>query len=506
MKIIRTAIIIVMLLVPDFLFSMPLSIAIRSDITSFDPTRQDDVSSTSIILQVYEGLFGYNVHGDIEPVLVSDWSLSNDNMVYDFFLKRGVKFSNGKELKAGDVKYSFERIADKKSINSWAIELVEGCEDFVRNKTKSLSGIKVLDDYHVQIKLKEPHQPFLSLLASVYFKVVAPHPSVKENIGLNLVGTGPYKIDEYVPNQKVILSHNMYYHSKLNNIEKIIVYILPYREAHEWFNAGALDMLKYYPEGPPITNSRAKRMTAYQYTVWYNVCNLGKFPCYNADFRKAIFYAVDRKALADSIGGASFAAKGYIPEGLLVKYDYPMAESYNPFLALGFLKKVNLPNDFVFEITLCNSTPKVEAVAKLYQKFFEDIGVKTRFHFYDYKEFYAMKRKGEYTFIQMNTIPSYADPDAVLFPYFYSKSNSNIAHIDDKKLDDLLIEARREHDIEKRMSLNTKVNQHLMDNAYVIPNYSENITLYVNENLTVPPVSGLGVWFLEYKHVNWNEG
>lgn len=287
-----------------------LKMAFRSDITSFDPVKQDDVSSTNIALQVYEGLFGYNSRGDIVSVLITDWDLAPDKITYNFHLKSNVKFSNGKDLNAYDVKYSFERNASKESINSWAVKLIEGYEDFVSGRQKDISGIIVSDPHHLQIKLKEPHQPFLALLASVYYKVVAVDPLSDGSI--QLVGTGPYKIDEYIPKQKVVLSHNGYYHSKLNNIDKIEIHILPYNEAHNRFNSGELDMLKQYPEGPSITNTDTKKMTAYQYTVWYNLCNLEQYPCNNENFRKALYYAVDREEFVKKIGGGTFLAKGYI--------------------------------------------------------------------------------------------------------------------------------------------------------------------------------------------------
>jgi len=445
------------------------------------------------------------VNGDIEPVLVKDWILSKDGTTYDFFLKKGILFSNGKEFKAADVRFSFERIAGKDSINSWAAKVIEGYNEYVSGKSEHISGIDIVGDYHVRIKLSEPHQPFLSLLASVYFKVVAISNDKSNDAKLSLVGTGPYVLKEYLPKRKVTLIQNKNYHSPHNNIDVININIMPYKDAHRSFNEGRLDFLKYYPEGERIIRADARKMTAYQFTVWYNICNIDKYPCSDMNFRRALYHAIDRDKLAGAVGGHSISAKGFIPEGLMISYKPGSEKSLDIDKARGLLKKVKLPKDYVFPISLCYSTPNVRDVGRLYEEMMGAVGLKVDIKYYDYKEFYQRKRRGEYLFLQQNTIPSYADPDAMLYPYFFSKSGSNAARVKDVLLDELILSSRAEMDISKRVELNKRINDILIQKAYVIPNYGENVIIYMDKDLDVPAVSGLGSWFLEYKHLSWKD-
>ncbi len=97
-----------------------------------DPARFTGLNEWAIAMDLYNGLVQFDDRNAIVPDLAERWTVSPDGRTYTFTLRRGVKFSNGRELTAQDVKYSIERIMDPatKSPNTWIFEgVIRGAKD-----------------------------------------------------------------------------------------------------------------------------------------------------------------------------------------------------------------------------------------------------------------------------------------------------------------------------------------------------------------------------------------
>jgi ABC-type oligopeptide transport system substrate-binding subunit len=119
-----------------------------------------------------------------------------DGTAYTFTLRKGVYFTNKREVNAHDFKYSFERIADPKtkSPNSWIFENIVGARDFMHGRADAIKGIIVQDDYTLEIRLEKPFSPFLSLLTMTAAYVV-PKEEVEKwgaDFSSHPMGTGPF--------------------------------------------------------------------------------------------------------------------------------------------------------------------------------------------------------------------------------------------------------------------------------------------------------------------------
>ncbi|HSI72587.1 MAG TPA: ABC transporter substrate-binding protein, partial [Fimbriimonas sp.] len=83
-------------------------------LTKLDPAMVQDGDSIDVLQQIYEGLTTWDEQNQVAPNLAESWDLSPDGRTYTFHLRKGVKFHNGREVKADDFKYTFERVADPK--------------------------------------------------------------------------------------------------------------------------------------------------------------------------------------------------------------------------------------------------------------------------------------------------------------------------------------------------------------------------------------------------------
>lgn len=176
-----------------------LDFAINEKYNTLDPIKITNITEFHILSQIYEPLLRFNeIDLTIEPLLAESWSVSDDNLVYIFKLKKGIYFHNnscfkegkGKEFNASDVIYSFERIFSSKKENyaySLFRNIIKGAE---KHKASGIgiSGIKAIDDYTVSFTLIKPSSNFLNLLAIINGAIVT-KTAIEKNA---ITGTGPF--------------------------------------------------------------------------------------------------------------------------------------------------------------------------------------------------------------------------------------------------------------------------------------------------------------------------
>jgi peptide/nickel transport system substrate-binding protein len=162
---------------------------------------------------VQECLVKIDRHGDLVPWLAERWHTA-DNKNYTFFLKKGVRFHNGRELKASDVKYVFERAMNPESKHPHPKHYA------------SIGDIIVKDDHTVTVALKQPDAAFLLTLAR-QGSVIYPREAV-ETMKSEPIGTGPFRLQEWVRGDRIALARNPEYHVKgLPKLDRVTYRFIP---------------------------------------------------------------------------------------------------------------------------------------------------------------------------------------------------------------------------------------------------------------------------------------
>ena len=215
-----------------------------------DPAYAHSTASGEIIDNVYERLVWTTVdYREIKPWLAERWEVSEDGLTYTFYIRKGVKFHDGTELTAEDVEYSFERLL--------VLDLPQG---HVRMIKPFLTGgvwdpdvidqaVEAVDKYTVVFHLKKPFAPFLRVLASDYAFVIISKkwaiehgdwdPSlpkekwkefrgkVNDYIMRHAMGTGPYKLVEWIPGQRIVLERFDNYWRGPAKVKKVVIMPIP---------------------------------------------------------------------------------------------------------------------------------------------------------------------------------------------------------------------------------------------------------------------------------------
>ena len=173
------------------------------------------MSSVQAYDHMYESLTMYDEKTNIVPALAQSWEITNGGKTYTFKLRPNVKFHNGQTMTAEDVKYSIDRVIDPKTASPW------------RSWFNAVKEIKVVDPLTVQMNLDAPY-PLLGSFAGMRAAGIIPKGlAEKENLKIRGIGTGPFKLVEYVPQDKIVYArHTEYWDTRLPYLDEIDLKVL----------------------------------------------------------------------------------------------------------------------------------------------------------------------------------------------------------------------------------------------------------------------------------------
>jgi peptide/nickel transport system substrate-binding protein/oligopeptide transport system substrate-binding protein len=292
--------------------------------STLDPATIADTYGFTVCQQIFDGLVQYDGSLTIIPAIAQSWKASRDGLDWTFFLRKGVKFHNGREVTADDAVYSFTRILDPKT-GSKAAEVflnVKGARDFVEGRTKAVQGFRALDRYTLEIELTEAAGPFVANLAMGYIKIV-PREIVEQlgaQFGQRPIGTGPFKFARWKKDEEIVLEANADYYGGRPFLDRLEYRIFPGKldAMFAGFERGELEDTSI----PAGELERAQEGRQYQFIrrpilrVRFLGVNTSSGPLANRMVRQALAHALDREALVQSIHRNRYkASNGFIPPG-----------------------------------------------------------------------------------------------------------------------------------------------------------------------------------------------
>ena len=397
--------------------------------TTLDPALIVDVTGGSIAAKLFNGLVRLGEDLSVQPDIARDWSISKDGLTYTFRLKSGVYFSNKREVKANDIKYSFKRILDpqSRSPNTWVLEKILGADEFMKGKAEDIKGIKVIDDYTLEIQLRKPFSAFLHLLTMTAAYVV-PFEEVERqgpNFSAHPVGTGPFVLKAWLPNRELWLEKREDYFDESAHVRGIIYRIIPEDlTAVTDFELGNLDIITI----PASEYLRFRRDSKKQNFIsslkgintYYIGLNCSKPPFNNPDIRKAVSYAIDRKKILNTIyEGRGRLADGPVPD-LIRTWKSSIPYDYNPEKAREIIKREGLEGTSIsFYVT---ADQEVVDVAEVIQSYINAIGMKVEIKQLEWSAYKEALNRGEPNMFYLSWWADYPDPENFLFPLFHSSN------------------------------------------------------------------------------------
>ncbi|KLV07312.1 peptide ABC transporter substrate-binding protein [Photobacterium aquae] len=316
------------------------------EVPTLDPNFSSDNASSRVITDMFEGLVTQTPEGEVIPALASRWDVSDDGKVYTFYLRDGIKWSNGEPITAADFEYSFKRVIDPKTGAPYAwyysTAHIQNAAAISGGKlAPDQLGVKAIDDKVVQITLDKPVPHFVKMLVhESTFPVYAPAIKAHGDAWTkpeNIVTSSAYKLKEWVLNERIVLERNPQYWNNDKTVINNVTY-LPVADLtaeYNRFRTGEIHITSSFPleQYNAIKKQRPDELiTMPALGTYYYLFNVHKPPFDNADVRKALAYAIDRDVVTKVIlGQGQLPAYGVTP---------PSVDGFNaPDLAWGELKQ-----------------------------------------------------------------------------------------------------------------------------------------------------------------------
>ena len=456
------------------------AIAAKNDITigiQLEPPHLDPTGAAAgaidqvLYSNVFEGLTRFASDGAIIPGLAKSWDISNDGLQYTFHLNSGIKFHDGSEMNANDVKFSLDRINSEDSANAQK-KLYEGIESVV-----------VLDNLKLNVNLSKPDSNLLFNLA--WGDAVIVSQDSIEDIKQNPIGTGAFIFDKWVQGDRIELKKNSDYwgnHAKLD--KAIFKFISDPSAAFAAVMAEDVDVFKGFPSPENLiqfeSDSRFKVLVGSNEGETILSTNNKMPPFDNVKVRKALAHAINRQEIID---GAMF---GYgTPIGTHFAPHHPAYldltgnSNYDPELSKKLLKEAGFPDGF--ETTLKLPPPAyARKGGEIIAAQLREVGIKTQITNLEWsqwlKEVFKAKDYGL-------TIVSHTEPFDI---GIYSRPDYYFQY-DSKDFQDIMTALNKETNPSTRTDLLHKA-QTMISDDYV------NGYLFQRANLTVAKADVEGVW------------
>lgn len=364
-------------------------VAYQNDISTLDPAIGYDWQNWSIIKSLFSGLMDYEPGTtNLVPNLASeDPEISADGMTYTFKLRPGVKFHNGREMTADDVKYSIERTVNPKtqSPGSGFFSMIAGFDEALDGKSETISGIEVVDPTTVKFQLTRPDATFLHVMA-INFSFVVPKEEVEkygEDFGKNPVGTGAYKFTKWTLGQELVISRNAdYYVSGIPKIDEIKFEVgIDPTVALARLKSGEIDLLgdsipaaSYVAESSDAAN-KGMIIEGGQLHTGYVTLNVKIKPFNDVKVRQALNHAINKDRIVQIINGRAVPANQPLPPSMPGYDTGYKGFGYDVAKAKALLSEAGFANGFSTELWTTNTDPNPR-IAQAIQQDFAAIGVK----------------------------------------------------------------------------------------------------------------------------------
>ena len=351
------------------------------DPRSLDPALSTDVPTGRAVGYVFDGLVRFTPDAQVVPGLATSWDVSTDGMTYTFHLRSGVKFHDGRPVKASNVVHSFESVLDTKTKGGrgWPLYPIAGAKEYADGKGKSIPGLSAPNDTTIVIRLTEPFAIFPKLLAMPVAAIVPD--SVPANFGEHPIGTGPWKFVEWKHDDYLKFAANPDYFEGRPKADSLMSRIVPEPStAVAEFESGNVDVL-YVPEGETknweqTDEKKAMLESAPALRVFYIAINTTRGPLADIRVRQALNYATDAKGILDGIvRGRGPDAAGVIPPALAGGDSTRKGYTRDTAKAKALLKAAGFPNGFDAELW-SSQTPPFPRIAQTVQANLKDIGVR----------------------------------------------------------------------------------------------------------------------------------
>lgn len=456
-----------------------------------DPVNLQESEGTQVGQVLFDSLVTFDsLTSEVLPAAAESWESNEDATVWTFNLVQGAKFHNGREVTAQDFKYAWERICNpvNESEISYHLAPVKGYDEMQDGTATELSGVRVVDDYTLEVTLNYAFADFEYVVGHPALAPVPAEAVDAGEFGRMPIGNGPFMMSEpWADDQYVKVERFADYYGDAPYIDGIEFKILADSDT-AWleFQQGNIDFTQI-PTGQiqATVDQYGESLDGYtlnpgnqvtlgtELATYFLLVNNEVEALSNVDVRRTISLAIDRQAICTTIfEDTREPATGIVPEGIFgfqengfayARYDVEEAKSL--LEAAGFPGGEGIPT-----LALAyNTGAGHEDILQLVQNDLKAIGIETELEGMEWAQYLDKLDAKDYEMGRLGWIADYPIMDNFLYPLFKSDSGDNYTGYSNPDIDAKLEEARRTTDDAARIELYREIERTLGEDTPLIP-------------------------------------
>jgi peptide/nickel transport system substrate-binding protein len=467
----------------------------HQEVAGLSPSDTGPTVHWVMIGNIHDPLLMIDENLEIEPYLAESYEVSADGLQYTFNLRQGITFHDGSPFTAEDVKYTYEFYSDPETGST------------IANNFQGMGTIETPDDYTVVVNLEEPNAAFLVNAATTWIVPSDYHAEVGEDVYRTApIGTGPFKLVEWVPAEYTLLEANADYFLGRPPVDFLRQEVVPEPSVRAIaIETGEADSATW----PLLVEDSLRLRDAGEgYIVFSTPADSVKhFPLNNEHpilsdklVRQAMMYALDRQRIIDDLwsGAAVIAETNLSPAASYHTTENITTYAYDPDMARQLLEEagwVDADGDGIrekdgepltFTCTTITGDQARRPIAELAQQFFKDVGIDMQLAEAPVSAILEAMPKGEMDCSLFNwTYGSTIDPDASTT--LRSDGANNFSNFTNERVDELLDMGLREPDPAVRAQYYNEIQQIVSEEVpFLFLQYDDWLNVYTPRVIGLP--------------------
>lgn len=456
-----------------------VTIAMASDVPSLDPTLDTSPIGQNVRLNVFDQLTQIAPDGSVEPRLAKSWEVSEDGKTWTFTLRTDATFHDGSPVRVDDVIWTYDTIRSNEKSS-------------VRPYLSKIESMEKLSEDQLRITLVEPFAPFDRQVSLVSIASQKAYESMgAAEYGRNPVGSGPYKLVEWIKDNRIVMEAYDEYWGGEPSVETMILRPIPADASRAAaLISGEVDIVPLLP--PQLAESLSERdgidiVEVQSHKVVYLGFNVKNGILGSVDFRRAVDHAIDREAITEQLLRGLGVPSGQIVAPVSFGYDPSVKPTeYDPELARELLAKSGYDGAEILLQYPNNNVASNDAVAQAVAGYMREIGINVQLQGMEYTAFFPLWVNRQLEGMSMFSYgPTNLDADLPLTSLY--ETGRTRGYWEDPKTDELVRAQRAESDPEKRQELISKIWEMTKDQVIYSLLYNETHVWGIKDRVSVEP-------------------
>lgn len=429
-------------------------VGIQQDIDSLDPHKATAAGTKEILFNIFEGLVKSDENGHLIGAVASDYTISEDGLVYTFTLRDGVKFHNGNAVTAEDVKYSLERVAG----------LLDGTP--LISTMSAITAVDILDDKTVQVTVGSANTE----LIYSFVAAIIPAGSGEEE-GADPVGTGPFSYVSYKPQEGIVLAKNPeYWQEGLPYVDQVEFKIVGDGDtALMELQGGTIDIYPYLTDSQAqVLQDNYQVVSSPTTMVQALYLNNAVEPLNDVRVRQAICYALNKEEINDFVGGGTGALISSCMPPTLKDYYTDLNETYgttgNVEKAKELLADAGYADGFDMEIAIVSGYEFHMQTGEVIVEQLKQVGINATIQGMENSEWLEKVYKGREFDATITCLTSDMTP-GYLMNRFQTSSSKNFINFESAEYDEVYQKAQAAIDLTEKAEYYKQLQKILCDEA-----------------------------------------